>query len=111
MSLEKVIGSIESGRQVGKRISYEIQGQPYYSIVAVQKWNGDYIVVIWEIAEKNMAAEVFDKDIEALLPSLEEAIAFVNKNSRADISELGPLKGSKAFDAEGTWAILAGRQP
>lgn len=99
MSIEQVSKSIESGRQVGKRFTFEDEnGQRCWSSVAVQKWKGLYIVVIDEIPEEEMGGMVYTKDIYVKLNSLDEVISFVKGNSHTELNELGPLKGRKIFD-------------
>lgn len=100
MDYQKQIQWISKGKQIGVSLTFEKNGEPCWSSVAVQKWNDVVQVYFYEILESQMAAENFIKDELHKFSSIEEALEYISKNTEATPEELAPLKGTKIFVPE-----------
>ena len=69
---EKILNSIEKGRQMGKHFLFDKNGETVVASVGIQKHNGKYKVHVLEICENNRdepirdASESFDTINDAL---------------------------------------------
>lgn len=100
IEIEKIIQLIERGKQLGMVSSFEIDGKVIWSSVAIQKWNGIYMVYVDEIEEDKMTVEEYLRDEIQKFDNLLEALNFVNERTRINLKELQPRKGQKIFNPE-----------
>ncbi len=91
---------IEAGKQVGAEIQFDLDGSPCWSSVAVQKWEGGYLVYVYEILESKMVAEEYERDEVRELASLDEASSYINAQTQARFDEMRPCKGQRMFNPE-----------
>jgi hypothetical protein len=101
-SMTNVIRWIEAGKQVGKGVYYDKEGQTYSQSVAIQKWNHFYVVYFFEILEKNMACfEDFEDDkVLQRFENLFDALTLYESLTHIKFEELTPLKGQRIFNPE-----------
>jgi hypothetical protein len=88
---------IERGKQIGKSLSHERGGHRFYLRVAIQKQQDRYKVIVDEIDETLMAAEVFEREEARTFEKLDDAIAFIETTTPVTAEELMPSKGQKWF--------------
>jgi hypothetical protein len=96
-SREQVLSWISRGKQVGKDLWIERSGRRFYFQVAIQKKQSMYKVIVDEIDEKLMAAEVFEREEERTFTALDDAIAFIESTTPVKLADLQPSKGQKWF--------------
>ncbi len=96
--MEWVLSMIKSGKQLGKRFSYEKNSKTYWSSVGIQKHDGFYKVYIDEIEESQMAAENYEKDELMKFSDIEEAMNYLEKETILKLADLKPCKGRKIFN-------------
>lgn len=90
-------GAIESGRQRGCTKSVEIENEIYWCDAAIQKHDGLYFVHLSQIAEKDMAAELYSVYFTRSFDSLDDAINTIENESLFRFDEFVPLKGQLLF--------------
>ena len=96
--MERVLSMIKSGKQRGKRFSYEKNNKTYWSSVGMQKHDGFYKVYIDEIEESQMVAENYEKDDLVKFSEIEEARNYLEKETILKLADLKPCKGLKIFN-------------
>jgi hypothetical protein len=89
---------IESGRQVGLTFEFLLSGERCWGAVAVQKWEGRYKVYVDEVLERNMSAEVYEREELRVFDTVEDAARYVDEHTRADFGALRPCKGQRIFN-------------
>jgi hypothetical protein len=94
---QQVRSWIERGKQVGKSLSIDRAGRRFYLRIAIQKQQDRYKVIVDEIDEAMMAAEVFEREEERTFDALNDALAFIEQTTPVRISDLRPSKGQKWF--------------
>lgn len=91
---------VESGRQIGARMSLKMDDEPYYETAAIQKWNEKYRVSVMRIAESKMDSDDYEIDEVVELSCLDEAIQYLSDHSSVPFESMKTLKGQKLFDPE-----------
>lgn len=97
---EHIKNKIEDGKQIGKRFSFLENEELSWSSVGLQKVKGKYKVYVDEILESKMVAEEFTREECLVFNKLDDAILFINENTKTNISELAPCKGQKIFNPD-----------
>ncbi|GAB2945974.1 hypothetical protein GCM10027048_08840 [Hymenobacter coalescens] len=97
-NLDRVKTWVEAGKQVGKVIRYDRDGQPSWFSVGIQRWDGEYLLYVSEILEANMVAEQFLRDEIIAYASFEELLVAYKQQTDILILELTPLKGQRLFN-------------
>jgi hypothetical protein len=93
--------AIANGQQVGFSSRIMRGAQQYWTTVAIQKFNNEYIVHLDLILDSKMASEEYELYATYAFSSIETALMFVVEKSPvsiADLAELQPFKGQKGFD-------------
>jgi hypothetical protein len=89
---------VQSGKQIGTTSTFRRDGKAFFSAVAIQQIGDQkYRVLVYEIDEELMAAEVFARDELKDFDSLEEAVKFIEQTTPASIADLQPRKGQRWF--------------
>ena len=97
-SIEKLTHWIESGKQIGKTICFNRNGERCWSSVGVQKWNDIIKVHIDEILEKQMSSETYLREDTMDFPSIDLALTYISEHTRVKPEEMSPCKGQKIFN-------------
>ncbi len=89
---------IESGKQIGKSVSFTKNEEPYWQSVAIQKKQDSYYVYFFEVPESKMMLDE-DAEEESLksFSQLAEALDHLSKMTHIPLSDFEPFKGQKAF--------------
>lgn len=96
--LDRYVQWIEGGKQLGIRFSFEQEGSVWWSSVAIQKWQNEYLVYTDKIEEKNMAVpEEYLRETVHRFCSLSEAVHYIHQLTAVSITHLKPCKGQKVF--------------
>jgi hypothetical protein len=93
---------ILNGKQIGKLFSYDREGEPCWSSVAIQKWKDVIKVYVDEILESQMDSENYLRDEIIEFNTVESAINYISNNTMASPKDLSPCKGQKIFNPEFT---------
>ncbi len=91
---------IELGKQLGLEIRVEKGHQFYWYSYAVQKKGNIYYVYESEIAEENMAAEVFDYEDVFRYASLEDVKRHFPCKYGTCFKDIHVLKGERIFNVD-----------
>lgn len=94
----RLIDKIENGQQLGQRLSFEINGETWWSSVGIQKWEGKYKVYVDEILESNMNAEEYQREEIISFENVDDALVFIDSNTHANLENLLPCKGQRIFN-------------
>ena len=93
-----LLADIENGRQRGHSTYLKIDSAMYLCGAAIQKYEDRYKVHIYQIMEQKMAAEDYDFCHYKDFLTIEEAMLWINQNSRIKFEEFRRLKGQKMFN-------------
>ena len=95
-ALDRVIGWIEAGKQVGKTIFIQEDGQEYAVSAAVQKWQQCYKLYFRKLS---LVANFYDYEGDEYieLESLESIPSLLQARTTIKLDELTPLKGQRIF--------------
>ncbi|GAB3589750.1 hypothetical protein [Hymenobacter daeguensis] len=88
---------IEAGKQVGKHIVVEKNGENHWLTAGIQKWDGIYKLYISEIEESLIPGEEYLVDEINDVQHFEELAPLMAAKTLIKLEELTPLKGNKAF--------------
>jgi hypothetical protein len=91
---------VERGWQVGLSHSFEFNNLTFYESVGLQKWNKFYIVQIIKIDEEKWWDEEHEIDVSKKFNTFNEAIIYIESNSRVLRDQLNVSKGQKWFNTE-----------
>ena len=96
-ALDRVIGWIEAGKQVGKTIFIQEDGQEYAVSAAVQKWQQCYKLYFRKLS---LVANFYDYEGDEYieLESLESIPSLLQARTTIKLDELTPLKGQRIFN-------------
>lgn len=89
---------LDKGKQQGISKQVDKNGKLYWYSYAVQKINGIYIVYECEIAEENMAAEVYEYENVTKYSSFDEVKENFVEKYGITFADVGPLKGQYLFN-------------
>ncbi|ASY80521.1 hypothetical protein BJK05_11170 [Pectobacterium polaris] len=95
---ENLLKSIENGTQLGKRFCFYINDELCWSSVGIQKWEKKYKVYVDEVLESKMNFEEYLREEIIEFDFLNDAICFINDNTRVNFNELTACKGQKIFN-------------
>jgi hypothetical protein len=89
---------IESGKQIGKSISFTKNEEPYRQSVAIQKHQNEYYVYFFEVPEAKMMLDE-DAEEESLksFSEIHEALEYLSQITHIPFADFAPFKGQKAF--------------
>jgi hypothetical protein len=96
-ALDRVIGWIEAGKQVGKTIFIQADGEEYVVSAAVQEWQGRYKLYFCKFPVSGNYFD-FEGDEYIELESLSSIPALLESRTTIQLHELAPLKGSRIFN-------------
>jgi hypothetical protein len=88
---------ILGGRQVGRSLTVRRDGRSWYLRVAIQRLGDGFTVLVDEIDEACLDAEIYARDERRSFPTLDEAAAFVEGTTPVTVAELRPSRGQKWF--------------
>ncbi len=91
---------IESGRQVGIRLTVTRDGESCYVSLAMQKLRETYHTYCFIIKEKNFDSDEEDLEDHRKWGDLPAAWAHLSKISGLDLTQMTTLKGTKVFNPE-----------
>jgi len=97
---EKIKDGVLTNKQIGNVFSYEQDGELYWSSVAVQKWGNIIKVYVDEILESQMDTENYTRDEVLIFQNIDDAIDYIESNTKVSIDRMKPCKGQKIFNPE-----------
>ncbi len=90
---ERIIGWIETGKQLGKVFSFDRNGKTIWSSVGIQKRQNTYKVYADEIEEEKMDAEIYLRDEINKFDNVINALLYIDENTQTNSLELQPCEG------------------